>query len=104
MRTTTAQRTNATAGFAIRILPTTDLGNAMLIAEDEEGHSQPVGLACSINEAQEIAAEDLRGRLRLLERDADPGLCPWEYKLWARGLGGEYKVAAAWSAVEISEI
>ena len=44
----------ATPGFAIQILPDTDLGYAMLIAEDEEGHYEPVNYASSLGEAFEM--------------------------------------------------
>jgi hypothetical protein len=80
-------------GFAIPLQPDTDLGLAMLIAEDEDGHHQPVAVASTINEAKEIAESDLRGRMRCLERGEDPGLCPYTYKLWARGIDGDYRIA-----------
>jgi hypothetical protein len=32
--------------------------------------------------------------------DAD-GLCPSEYKLWSRGLGGVQTVVATWNASEL---
>jgi len=86
-------RTNATPGFAIEIKDDTELDSAMLIAEDEEGHYEPIGSVININEGREIAQDDLRRRLRLLERDADPGLCPYCYKIWARGIDG-VRVAA----------
>jgi hypothetical protein len=66
----------------------------MLIVEDEEGHYQPLAIASTLAEAFEMAKEDLQGRQRLLEIGGDPGLCPYEYKLWARGLGGVQTVAA----------
>ena len=62
--------------FAITLSPSTDLGMAMLIVEDEEGHYEPVAIAASIGEAREIAANDMRERTRRLERDQDPGICP----------------------------
>jgi hypothetical protein len=48
----------------------------MLILEDEEGHHQPVAVASTINEAKELAVDDLRRRMRRLERGDNPGLCP----------------------------
>ena len=36
-----------------------------------------------------------------LEGDKDPGLCPYSYKLWARGLDGIHQVAAAWNVSEL---
>jgi len=57
-------RMNATPGFAIEIKDDTELGLAMLIAEDEEGHYLPVGSVININEGREIAQSDLRRRMR----------------------------------------
>ena len=80
-------------GFAIPLENDTDLGLALLIVEDEEGHYEPVANATTINEAKELAADDLRRRRERLERDEDPGLCAYSYKLWARGTDGEFRVA-----------
>ncbi len=85
-------------GFAIPILPDTQLGLAMLIAEDEEGHTQPVAVASTIDEAKELAHSDLAGRTRSLERGDDPGICPYEYKVWAQGIDGDYRIAATFKA------
>ncbi len=85
---------NRYIGFAIPLHPDTDLGIAMLIAEDEEGHHEPVAVVSTINEAKEIAESDFRGRMRRLERGDDPGLCPYLYLIWARGIDGEYRVAS----------
>ena len=80
-------------GFAIPLQPDTQLGLAMLIAEDEEGHQEPVDVVSTINEAKEIAECDLRSRMCSLERGEDPGICPHIYKLWARGIDGDYRIA-----------
>lgn len=85
-------------GFAIPILPDTQLGLAMLIAEDEESHTQPVAVASTIDEAKELAQNDMAGRMRSLERGGDPGLCPYEYKVWAQGIDGDYRIAATFKA------
>jgi hypothetical protein len=88
-------------GFAIPLENDTDLGLALLIAEDDDGHYEPVANAATINEAKELAADDLRRRRERLERYEDPGLCPYAYKLWARGTDGEFRVACeieAWRA------
>ena len=85
--------TNPTPGFAIEIKDDTDLGLAMLIAEDEDGHYEPVGVVVNINEAREIAASDMRGRQKELERGGTP-MCPYEYKVWAQGIDGDYRVAS----------
>jgi len=100
-RTKERTRTNATPGFAITITDDTQLGLAMLIVEDEEGHYEPVGVVASINEAREIAASDMRGRMRRLERDEDPGICPYEYKVWAQGIDGDYRVAGTITAASL---
>ena len=84
---------NRYSGFAIPLQPDTELGLAMLIAEDEEGHHEPVAVASTINEAKEIAESDLRGRMRRLDRGGDPGICPCTYQLWARGIDGDYRIA-----------
>ena len=83
----------ATPGFAIEIKDDTELGLAMLIAEDEEGHYEPIGCVVSISEACEIATSNLQHRMRELERGGDPGLCPYAYKVWATGLDGGYRIA-----------
>jgi hypothetical protein len=88
-------------GFAIPLEPDTELGLAMLIAEDEEGHHEPVAVASTISEAKEIAESDFRGRMRRLERGEDPGICPFTYKLWARGCDGDYRVAGEIAAAEL---
>ena len=88
-------------GFAIPLQPETDFGNAMLIVEDEEANYEPIAVAVSITEAKQIAQDDMKRRLRGLEHDGDPGICPYEYKLWARGADGRQHVAAAWLASEL---
>jgi hypothetical protein len=89
----TKNQTKLYNGFAIPLQPDTELGLAMLIAEGEEGHYEPVAIATTISEAKEIAESDLRGRMDRLERGDDPGICPYTYKLWARGIDGDYCVA-----------
>jgi hypothetical protein len=93
MKTTTNKPAKTYSGFAIPLQPDTDLGLAMLIAEDEDGHYEPVAVAATISEAKEIAESDLRSRMRSIERGADAGLCPVRYKLWARGIDGDYRLA-----------
>lgn len=44
-----------TPGFAIRIKNDTELGLSVLIAEDDEGHTEPIAVVATINEAVEIA-------------------------------------------------
>ena len=89
----TRKQTKTYNGFAIPLKPNTELGLAMLIAEDEEGHHEPVAVASTINEAKEIAESDLRGRMRSIEGGEDAGIYPIRYKLWARGIDGDYRLA-----------
>jgi hypothetical protein len=93
-------KVSATPGFAIEVKPDTDLGLAMLIAEDEEGHYEPIAVAVSINEAREIAATDMHRRRRDLEVGGAP-MCPYEYKVWAQGLDGDYRVAGTIPAINV---
>ena len=87
------RQTKSYNGFAIPLQPDTELGLAMLIAEDEEGRHEPVAVASTINEAKELAESDLRSRMRRLERGDDPGICPYTYKVWAQGIDGDYRIA-----------
>jgi hypothetical protein len=76
----TKKQTTSYNGFAFPLQPDTELGLAMLIAEDEEGHHEPVAVASTINEAKEIAeatcaagcaassAEKIRGSARTRTR------------------------------------
>ena len=91
--TTTTKQQQPTAGFAIPLTESTDLGLAMLIAEDEEGHYEPIGVVANIGEAREIASSDLSIRMRRLEDGGDAGLCPYSYKVWATGIDGDYRIA-----------
>jgi hypothetical protein len=95
------QKQTPTNGFAIPLTDATDLGLAMLIAESEDGQYEPVGVVASIGEAREIAASDLKGRRRRLERNQDPGLCPYSYTVWANGVDGDYRVAIQISQQEV---
>jgi hypothetical protein len=97
----TAQRHPATPGFAIQILRDTDLGIATLIVEDEEGHYEPINYASTLAEGFEMAKDDLRLRMKNLEADKDPGLCPYLYKVWARGLDGVHHIAATWNVSDL---
>ena len=75
-------------GFAVPIQSDTKLGNAILIAEDDEGN-----YVATISEAKETAQCDCRGRMRQTEIGGQAGLCPARYNVWARGIGGEYRIA-----------
>lgn len=93
MKRATIKKRNHRSGFAVEITETTDLGLAMLIAEAEDGQYEPVAVVANVGEAREVAASDLAGRMRRLERGGDPGLCPHVYKVWARGIDGDYLLA-----------
>jgi hypothetical protein len=81
-----------TTGFAIEIKDSTDLGLAMLIAESEDGQYEPVAVVANVGEAREIASDDMASRMRRLEHGESP-LCPYTYKVWARGIEGEHRIA-----------
>ena len=91
-RTKKHTATDATPGFAIEIKDDTELGLAVLVAEFGENTYQPIGVVVSINEAREIAAGDMCGRMRDLEAGKTPA-CPEAYVVWAQGLDGDYRVA-----------
>ncbi len=55
----------------------------LVVAEAEDGGYEPVALASTRQEAEDLARSDYACRLRLLEQDEDPGLCPHLYRLWA---------------------
>jgi len=91
-RTKNQNNTARQSGFAVTITETTDLGLAMLIAESEDGHYEPVAGVGSLNEAREIARDDFAARMLALEKGDDP-LCPHAYKVWARGTNRKYQLA-----------
>jgi len=74
----------------VEIRDDANLGMAMLIAEFGQRNYHPVAAVVSINEAREIAASDLRGRMKQLERGEDPA-CPERYLLWAQASDGSYR-------------
>jgi hypothetical protein len=88
----TTKKQNGYNGFAVEITDTTSLGLAMLIAESEDGQYEPIAVVASVGEAREIAQEDLQSRMDRLEHGESP-LCPYVYKVWARGIGGDHRVA-----------
>ena len=79
-----------TSAKTIEIKDDANLGFAMLIAGFGEGNYQPVAAVASINEAREIAASDLRRRMKHLERGGEPA-CPERYVVWAQGPDGGYR-------------
>ncbi len=99
MPTNRTTRRKPTPGFAIEIKDDTGLGLAMLIAEFKDSQYEPVAVVVSINEAREIAENDMRGRMRDLDRGGAP-MCPNVYKVWAPGIDGDYRVAGEISPTE----
>ena len=89
---TTTKKQNQYNGFAVEITDATDLGLAMLIAESEDGQYEPVAVVANISEAREIASDDMASRMNRLEHGESP-LCPYVYKVWARGIDGEHRIA-----------
>src|SRR4051794_19249127 len=85
----------------IEIRDDANLGIAMLIAEDEQGNYEPMAAAVSINEARDIAQSNLRSKIRRLEREEDPGLCRFAYKLWAKGLDGSCQLVKEFNAASL---
>ena len=71
----------------------TRLGIGFLVAEAEEGTYLPIAPVSTISEAREMAANDLRRRMRSLDQRGDP-LCPARYRVWAQGDTGEYATVA----------
>jgi hypothetical protein len=59
----------------------------LVVAEAEDGGYEPVALTSTRQEAEDLARSDYACRLRLLEQDGDPGLCPHLYRIWARRQG-----------------
>ena len=67
---------------------TAELGfGTLLVAEDEEGGYEPVGVVSTVREAREIAIEDFRFRMADVENGKDR-LCPYRYAIWVRRLAG----------------
>lgn len=65
------EKHNTRAGFAIPLQPHTDLGLAMLIAEDEDGQHEALAVVGSINEARETAETDFHARMARMEGGGD---------------------------------
>ena len=99
MKRTRNQPETPTPGFAIWLTDNTDLGIAMLIAEDDDGRYLPLGPVSTISEARRLAQRDLRQRMLQVEHGASP-FCPTAYKVWARGLEG-HLVAAEFDASQL---
>ena len=71
---------------------TISLGFGILIAESEEGSYEPIAVVGSVDEAREVAASDMKGRIRELEKGGSP-MCVYCYRVWANGTDGYVVVA-----------
>jgi hypothetical protein len=77
---------DATPGFAIRLTNDTELGGAILVAENSTGKGyRPWAQVISIDEAIEIANNSLKYGERMNNTDL---------VVWAYGVDGDYNVAA----------
>ena len=91
----TKKQTKSHNGFAIPLQPDTELGLAMLIAEDEEGHVR-AGRRRSHDQRGETRSPRAtsRSRMRRLERGRRSWTLPVRRtKVWARGIDGDYRIA-----------
>jgi hypothetical protein len=95
MKNTPGKPKRSYNGFAVQLGPDTELGVAMLIAEDAKGQTRPIGIASTIAEAKEIATHNMHCRTHGNQGD---DFLPARYKLWARGIAGEYRLAATLEA------
>jgi hypothetical protein len=95
----TITKSQKQSGFAIATTDTTDLSLAMLIAESEEGAYEPLAVVSTLAEAREIAQCDFRGRMPAPDNDGSR-LCPVAYKIWARGIDGDHRIAGVIDALE----
>jgi len=89
-----APTTPHTPGFNRTLSLDTNLGLAMLILEDEEGHYEPINIASTIEEAREMAISDSQHR-------GPDSLCPYVYKLFAAGNGGKLRLVAEFLAANL---
>ena len=69
---------------------TISLGLGMLIAESEEGAYAPIAVVGSMDEAKEMAASDIKERIRSLQMGGSP-MSVHCYKVWANSMNG-YRV------------
>ncbi len=71
---------------------TMSLGLGILIAESEDGAYELIAVVGSVDEAREVAASDMKGRIRELEKGGSP-ICVYCYKVWANRTEGYVVVA-----------
>jgi len=58
----------------------------IILAENEEGTSEPVAI-CTREESEQLIREDYDRRLKLVDAEESP-LCPFQYTLWEQGRFG----------------
>jgi hypothetical protein len=63
------------------------------LVKDEDGHYEHIDRHDPSAKHARLADSDLRGRMRRIERGEDAGIRPAVYKLWARGVDGDYRLA-----------
>ncbi len=80
-----------------------ELGGGILIAETEDGHYEPIAEVANINEAKELARDDMASRMRRLERGEEPA-CPEVYKVWSRDFNGAYAISFEMDAATLKPI
>jgi len=85
------------------VAPDVDLGIALLIAETEDGHYEPVSPVATISEAREMAAHNMRARMRKVEKGGSPS-CPETYQVWSRDYDGRYVVICVLDAATMAEV
>jgi len=86
-----------------RVAADADLGIALLIAETEDSQYEPVSPVATINEAREMAAGDMRARMRSLEKGGTPS-CPAIYEIWSRNDRGHYAVICQLDAATLEDV
>jgi hypothetical protein len=104
MKTTTKQQTKARPQYHPeygRLRADIDLGLAMLIAEAEDGAYQPVTMISTINEAIEVASNDMASRMKDLEHEP---MCPAIYRIWSRNYDGEYSISCEIDAATLQPV
>ena len=93
---TKTKRSQQNSPFACPIEEHTELGLAMLMVEDDNGHYEPLGVVVSISEGREVAEDDFHRRLEQVQRGEEPRV-PALYKVFARGTDGSYHEASRFS-------
>jgi len=77
------------------------LGFAILITESEDGCYEPVAIISSLEDALAVTRSEFHQRVRC-QQDGASLLCPYSYKLWARGNNGYYQVAREFTEIDFA--